>query len=105
MTTVTETSTFGSFLKLSATAGGLQVRGFTEALRAVHVNASATTEDATRSTAADGAMYINCDLKSGTTVGNMSANQNMLVVANNGTVRTIFDTDGDNHADVSWTTF
>lgn len=105
MTSLTEDDTYFFGKKLSATNGGVNLAGLSESVRAIQLSGVATGEDATRSTAGDGAIYLNALKKSGTTTAALAADKNMVVFANGGTTRTIFDSDGDNHADVSWVTF
>lgn len=107
MTGVTDTTTYGFKRKYSGASGGLEISGLTEANVGIAFNPYVTTEDATRSTAAVGALNIQALLKSGTSTTSMSADRNILVVGNNNTTRFILDTDGDSHQDVgtAWTNF
>lgn len=106
-TSLVETDTFTVFSKNHAIDGGLRVTPYTSATEGLLLLPRVTTEDATRSTVARAPTRIDGALKSGTSVGNMSANQNLLCVATNGVTRFILDTDGDSHQDVgtAWTNF
>jgi hypothetical protein len=107
MTAIENTDVYGTLGKVSATDGGLRIRGFSETTQAVLVQGSQTTADTTKSTAGLGALVLAGSLKSGTGVTDISANGNILAIANNGTVRFIFDAEGDSHQDVgtAWTNF
>lgn len=101
-----ETDTFCRLAKYSATDGGVSILGLTETNLAIQFEGSVTTEDATRSTAAVGAVSIRGALKSGTGVGVMSADKNILVIRSKSTTRFIFDSDGDSFEDgTGWTAF
>lgn len=107
MTDRAETDTYGSVTKQSATAGGLQVAGYTEDIQAVRIAAEYTNGETNKTTSAFAAFVVNAAKKSGTTVGAMGANENLAAFANAGTVRFILDGDGDSHQDVgtAWTNF
>lgn len=107
MTAVASTDTFCDVLKFSPTAGGIQMRGFSEATGGVEVTGLHTTDDTVKSTAASGAVIINGFVKSGTGIANLGANANILAVQNGTTTRFILDGDGDSHQDVgtAWTNF
>jgi len=83
------------------------MRSATEGNEAFNFSAWPTTEISTKSTSGDGAIHFVSQLKSGTSVTNMTANANMIVVKNSGTTRFILDADGDSHQDVgtAWTNF
>ena len=105
MTDYTETDSYGHFQKWSATAGGFNLWGLTETNVAIALTSFVTTEDTTRSTSAIGALTVESYVKSGTGVANASANVNLAVFRAGSSARFILDSDGDAHADVSWTTF
>lgn len=108
MTDVTETDTYGRFLKFSATDGGLFIDGLADTggtglqLRGVMV-----TDSATRSTSGVAPVMIDSALKSTTTVTTNAADKNIMCVRNSGTTRFILDSDGDSFQDVgtAWTNF
>lgn len=105
MTTTTETDTYGRVTKRSATSGGVTLGGLTAGQIAVSIDGSATTGAGEKDTTAVAAIEMIARLKSGTTVTTIGANDNLAVIRNGSTTRFIFDSDGDAHADVSWTTF
>jgi len=106
ITTVIETDTYGYAAKADAAAGGLLWWGFSESTIGFNVKASATTADATRSTAGVAPIVCDSTLKSGTTIGSVGADKNLLVIRDNGTTRFIFDSDGDSHEDgTGWTAY
>lgn len=107
MTSVAETDTYADIRKFHATNGGLRLDGLSLATTGVSLISRATTEDATRSIAATGAIDLRAATKSGSTTTSVGANKNMVVISNNGDVKQIFDSDGDSHQDVgtAWTNF
>jgi hypothetical protein len=107
MTSLFETDSYGAFNKVDATAGGAAFSGLTEGTIGVAIVSDFTTGDTTKSTAGSGAVLIAGQKKSGTTVGAMGADENILAVRNYGTTRFILDADGDSHQDVgtAWTNF
>ena len=107
MTDLTETDTYGTVDKSSATEGALQLTGYSEGIIGAWIKGRVTSTNATRTTGANAAVRISAALKSGATVGSMGANVNMALIEDNGTVRFIFDSDGDSHQDVgtAWTNF
>lgn len=105
ITDIAETQTYGYMAKIAAANGGLFVGGLTETTVGISIGGLVTSEDDTRSTVGLGAVQIAGFLKDGAGIGNMNANQNILVIRNNATTRFIFDTDGSAHADVEWIAF
>lgn len=105
MTTLAETDTYAGFSKVTPTEGGLNINGYSEAHRAIQINARAATEVTTKSTSGLGAYGIVAQLKTGTTVTDMGTDANLFYLANNGTTRFIYDAEGSAHADVEWTTY
>lgn len=107
MTSIAETDTYGVLAKATATGGGLNMFGYTEDTVAFQVNARVTLDDTSKGNASLGTMHVVGQKKSGTTVGAMAANANLLTVATDTTTRFILDSDGDSHQDVgtSWTNY
>lgn len=107
ITSVAGTDTFGDLRKVSATAGGLLVRGFTEVTNAVAIQGLYTSDNSDRNTSATAPVSLAALLKSGTSAGDPAANANLVIIQSNGTTRFIFDSDGDSHQDVgtAWTNF
>lgn len=106
MTSVTETDTYASFAKFSATAGGGHIRGFSETTTGLQLGGSHTTDNTTKTTAGTGCVHLTASLSNGAGgAGNCGADANLVVIRNNGTTRFIFDAEGSGHADVEWTTF
>lgn len=101
-----ETDTWGDVLKVAPADGGLQLRGFRDAgvasLFLVGAGAAGTTA---KTTAAAGEVIISAAKLSGTTFGDLGADENIVVFRNNATTRFIFDAEGSAHADVEWLTF
>ena len=108
MTTYAEADTYGQMLKVSATDGGLRIRGFSESGSAgVDVYGCMNNVQTAKSTSASAAVWINAALIDGTGLKAITADGNLLVVRNYGTTRLIFDAEGDSHQDVgtAWTNF
>ena len=106
VTTDTDTDTYGLMQKAAGTAGGLQVEGYTEGTAAIIGSATSTADNTTKGTGARAVYEWYAAKKNGTTKGNVGADGNMAMWAqNDGTVRFIFDAEGSGHADVEWTTY
>lgn len=107
MTTETETDSYGRIAKVDAATGGLQVEGYNAGGTALVLMGHAVTDDTGKATTSGGYLYLSGSKKSGTTIGDIGANANILVVANQATTRFILDGDGDSHQDVgtAWTNF
>jgi hypothetical protein len=107
ITTLAPTDRYAQFLKASGTLGGLIIRGLSEGTQGLVCQGYVTTDDTTKSTAAVAHIMLTAATKSGTTVGAVGANGNMLCVQNFATTRFILDGDGDSHQDVgtAWTNF
>jgi hypothetical protein len=107
VTDLFETDTYGAIQKHDAGYGGLGLTGLSDLTIGIRLKAVETTNDGTKSTAGGGGVMIDACKKSGTTVGNMDADSNLLAVRNNVTTRFILDADGDSHQDVgtSWTNY
>ena len=107
LTDITEADTYGNVHKLSATLGGLFIRGQTETNSAIEIHGLVTTETNARATTATGPIRLVATRKadSGNSNAIMNGDQNMVVMGDGNNTRFIFDSDGDGHADSSWTTY
>jgi hypothetical protein len=107
VTANTETDTFGVMSKLSGTAGGLMLQGFSSDNRGIRLDGIVTNASTTKSVAGQAAATINGYLKSGVSVTSLGADSNILAVMDSNTTRFILDADGDSHQDVgtAWTNF
>lgn len=105
MTSVAETDTYGSFLRLHAT-GDLVVRGFDSVTTALQLQALHTTDNVLKTSLGYGAIVMDGYKKSGTTIGALGANANLLSLTNAGTVKFIFNGDGSSYQAIgtAWTT-
>lgn len=101
VTAATETSTFGYVKKANASNGGLRIWGFGEsgATMGLRLDGSAGTDNTAKSTAALGTISLYAWANSGTSIGAIGANGNLLTLANNNLTRFIVDAEGDIHAD------
>lgn len=114
-TTIAETDTYYKAGKLDGAQGG----SFAYSFRAGNTGGAAVwrgvlvgSGDTTKATNSFGFIQLEGWERSGTTVGPVTANSNLLVVASGGglgvaTTRFILDADGDSHQDVgtAWTNF
>ena len=105
MTDFAETDTYGAFHKASSIAGGLEVRGLTEATSAIALRGMGTVEDTTHTAAGIGVINIYAYKKSGTSVGSVAANGNLLVVGDQANARFIVDVEGNFFSDDTGSTF
>src|SRR3990167_6820897 len=100
---VAESDTYGLFRKYAATQGGLEVLGIGEIEVALQLTGISTSADTGKTTGDNSPVKLIAQLKSGTGVTDMSANGNLVTIANNATTRFIFDAEGTGHADDVWT--
>lgn len=108
VTDFAETDTWLEALKSHATNGGATVRGFSANVIGASLEGVSTNEDVTKSTAATAPIVLRAYKKSGTGLGTMGANANLVAVIHGAsTARFILDGDGDSHQDVgtAWTNF
>jgi hypothetical protein len=101
MTTLTDTATYGVNAKVSGAGGGLWVRGFSSGIIGLYLQGNHTTDSAAHTVAGSAAIYMEGNLKSGTTTGALTANANILAVASNGSAKFLVDVEGDLFADGS----
>jgi len=102
---VAESDTYGLFRKYAATQGGLEVLGIGEIEVALQLTGISTSADTGKTTGDNSPVKLIAQLKSGTGVTDMSANGNLVTIANNATTRFIFDAEGSGHADIEWVAF
>lgn len=93
ITSQLETDTYGYVRKQNSTNGGVNITGATMGNTGVGIRGWATTE-ATGSTV-DGAVFINGALKNGTTITAMSADANVVTIANSSSMLAAFKGNGD----------
>lgn len=101
ITTVTETDTYGRFLKVSGNDGGLAVYGLSDVTTGLGLVGIHATDDTTKSTAGRAVLQVDAYLKSGTTVTACGANANLFSIRNNGLMRLALDSEGDLHLDAT----
>jgi len=95
ITTQAETDTYAEFVKSSATLGGVSFNGYSEDDPGVTINGYIATETQTEITASHGGIHLNSGLKSGTDVGALNADGNIVVMRNNTGTQCIFKGDGE----------
>lgn len=104
MTSVTETDTFGLAAKSDAVNGGLWWAGLSDAgdgpaLRLAGYNGANLST--AKGTGARGAVIVDAAIKSGSGIGAVNANGNLLVVRDNFLTRAIIDAEGELHLDAT----
>ena len=104
ITSQRETDTYASIKKIDDN-GGLMFHGLTESYFGMQFESFVTNQDTNRATDGSSAIKFNARLKSGTSVGALAGNNNILSIGNDNTQRFFFDTDGDFHADSGSGTF
>jgi len=105
MTDWADTDTFYSISKAAATTGAARLWGFGESTLGLRLMGSSTTAPSGTTTSSDGIIDIRATIKSGTSVGDVGTNDNLMTIRNNATTRYIFREDGTAYADIAWTTF
>jgi len=91
----TETDTWATFKKVSATAGGCGLTGYTEDSIALYLRAMFTDDITTKATNTIGAIHLDTYKKSGTGSQAPAANQALVCIASAGTTAWICDKEGD----------
>jgi hypothetical protein len=90
-----DTDTFANAGKYSATEGGVSIRGFSENVAAVQILGAATNDDTTKSAAGLAPVILRASKKTGTTIGAVGADGNLVAIRNGTNTRWIVDEDGD----------
>lgn len=103
MTDFAETDTYGALLKHDANAGGLKIRGFSEATASMVFQGFATTDDTTAATTTVGVVTVDAWKKSGTGITTPGANAALFVVRHSDLARFLVDAEGDVKADATVT--
>jgi len=110
MTTVTETDTFGQFVKGSAAGGGLAIKGFDDgggltsgAVQLWGILGQAA--DTTHTAAGFGIVRLVAQIKNGTGVTDPGANANLFSIDGNGATRFIVDQEGNFFSDDTGATY
>lgn len=81
MTSIGETDTFGFLCKADlGLSGGVRLGGLTEATIAIALAAYGTTADATKATSTSGYIHFYSNEKSGTSIGNTTANAALFTI-------------------------
>ena len=94
-----ETDTFGSITKVNDSAGGMNIKGFSETTRGLALNGYHVTDSTDHTVDANGCVLIRGFLKSSTTSTNPASGANILVLrgssVDSGKVTHIFDSRGN----------
>lgn len=101
MTTQTETDTFFLMRKISGDAGGAYIRGFGESAWGFLLDGCAVNDVVAKSAAAQAYVGLSARKKTGTTVGAVGANANLVVVRDLTSTRAIIDAEGELHLDLT----
>lgn len=106
VTDFTETDNYTYYKKLSGTTGGLLTVSLTEDTTALFYVGAVTSDATAKSTSATAAFQFDGRKKSGSGLGAMGADANLLVISNNVSTKIIFDAEGDAHQDgTGWTVY
>jgi hypothetical protein len=97
ITGLAQTDTYGLFMKYSATEGGVNARGLTEADIGFYFQALHTTVNTTTSASGRGGFEISTAKKTGT--GKTTTDGNLFAVRNNNSTKFIITEGGDIHSD------
>lgn len=101
-----ETHTFGAFMKADGNQGGVKLIGITESYaNAIRFDGVITSKDTTKGDGAWGAISLVCSEKSGTSLTNVGADGNLVIIRDYDGTRFIFDKEGSAHAEVEWIAF
>jgi len=95
ITSQAETDTYGLFRKNADANGGFKIISLSEGDNSFQVQGFVTSDNTTKNASAGAPIKLDARKKSGTSVGAMGADGNLLVVQNDGTGRFIVDEDGD----------
>lgn len=107
MTDISETDTFFSLAKASASEGGINAQAFSDNVEYAWYMQGATLASANtaKSTSAVGVITMASATKTGTGRTTVTSDGNLVVMKNDSLTRFIFDGEGSGHADVEWTTY
>lgn len=110
MTTVTETDTYGRFLKYNAAGGGLRIDGLDDGgggtNGALFLNAAlGQAADTTHTAAGYGVVRVQASVKNGTGVTTVGANGNLFSIDNASGTRFIVDAEGNYFSDDTGSTY
>jgi hypothetical protein len=106
-----EADTFGRMKKTNSATGGLSITGFRESpsvSTVLHLGGmlGSTAADTGKTTDDHGVVDLDARVSNGSTgTTACGTDENLVSIANAGTVRFIFDAEGSGHADVEFTTF
>ena len=101
MTSLVPTDVYGRTLKISGTAGGLQIIGYSETTIGTIVSGTITTEDTTKANSSTAHVVTVSGTKSGTSQAAPGANSNIFAVRHFGATRFLVDAEGDIHMDAT----
>jgi len=105
MTNNVQTDTYLYMGKDSATAGGAQIVGYSEATRGMRLHGVYTTSTTGKASDSTAGVSIIASKASSANITNPAANDNLVSIVQYDTTAFIFDKEGDFHADSSSTTF
>ena len=95
ITTQAENDTYAEFVKHHATQGGVAFNGYSTDDPGVVINGFISTETQTEAASSHGGIHLNSGLRSGTDVGALDADGNIVVMRNNTGTQCIFKGDGE----------
>ena len=105
MTSITESNTFFTIAKAAASAGGVNISGFSSDSAGVLMVGHITSANNAKTTSGTGAIQLRAALASGTTASALGGSANIMVLRDYITTRFIWGANGEFHADLASTTF
>jgi hypothetical protein len=101
ITTSAQADTYMKMRKLSSTAGGAVIRGFSEGEQAMQIEGAAESANTTKSTSGEGIVAVTAYIRGGdgTQSVDPGSDANLFVVNQGGNAKFIVDTEGQLHSD------
>jgi hypothetical protein len=93
----TETNTYMLFEKHSANSGGGAIEGYSEDIVGLRLTGVCTSACTDKTAAAQAAVMLYAYKASGSSITNLSTNENAVAINNGGNTRFIFDGDGEGY--------
>jgi len=99
VTNYAEADTYFQIRKLTSTAGGAILRGWTEGEQAIQIFGAAESANTTKSTSGEGICAVTAYVRSGSDPVDPGSDANLFVVNQGGNAKFIVDTEGQLHSD------
>jgi len=105
VTSIAETDTYGSISKWSGDIGGMRMVGITETAIGAVLTGIGGSDSANQNSSANAYIILQAAKSSGSSIGAVGTNANLVVIRDYTTTTFCFDKEGSAHAEVEWTTF